>query len=762
MHDTAFRIGCRAMDIYSDLKTAKILEIGSYDVNGSLRDNALPTTHYVGVDMEAGPGVDVVIQPGKPLPFDDESFDFILASSVFEHDAAFWVTFVEMCRKAKMGGYVYINAPSNGTFHRYPEDHWRFYPDSGLALARWATSQGQDITLVESFVADRSADVYNDFVAVFRKGPSDLPFPDDAIYKNFACWNVHTWHSTELVNPRDDSEDTVLVTKAHQEIEALRSGISVHEQRLMDLEGQLLVANSKATDIRAECIQIELQLQEARRECGVFGLALKSAETRNDEALSSHREELNEARQEHAQLEVALRHQLQDKEHQLAQLTGELKEEAEKLAEERAELVQLCDKLTLAENLLAQRQEEQDEAANCHREDLDKAQHELAQVEDALRQQLQNREHQLTQLTGELNDGAEKLAQEQAELAQLRDRLALAENMLAQRQEEIEQTRADLAAALEQASLAVAATDNIKVKLQDANEWVFRLAGERLNADAKARLATKRLADAECAYAKAKANAERTEKLLVEGNRKLRSVSAELDELKQENEARASEIEHLIIRNRALQETETALAASEFSSRKQLSARFSEISKLTALLKEHEQQSARHKDDAERAEKLFEQSNRALREVSVELVDLKQANDVRTKEIESFRIHNRELQESETALAASEASAKKQLSARFGEISTLTALLKEREEESATHKDNAEWLQQVNIATHNRPRWWQLMPRSWRRRREHQRLTHMALFDASAYLERYPDVAANGMDPLRHYILHGMAEARKR
>lgn len=750
------------MDIYSDLKTAKILEIGSYDVNGSLRDHALPTTHYVGVDMEAGPGVDVVIQPGNPLPFDDESFDFILASSVFEHDAAFWVTFVEMCRKVKIGGYVYINAPSNGTFHRYPEDHWRFYPDSGLALARWATSQGQDITLVESFVADRSADVYNDFVAVFRKGLSDLPFPDDAIYKHFACWNVHTWHSTELVNPRDDSEDTVLVTKAHQEIEALKSGISVHEQRLVDLEGQLLVANSKATDIRAECTQIELQLQEARKECGVFGLALKSAEARNDEASSSHREELNEARQEYAQLEVALRHQLQDKEHQLARLTGELKEEAEKLAEERAELVQLCDKLALAENMLAQRQEEQDEAANRHREDLDKARHELAQVEDMLRHQLQNKEQQLAQLTDELNDGAEKLAQEQAELAQLRDKLALAENMLSQRQEEIEQTRADLATALEQASLAVATTDNIKVKLEDANEWVFRLAGERLNADAKALLATKRLADAECAYAKAKANAERTQELLDEGNRKLRSVSAELAELKQENEARAKEIEHLRIRNRELQETGTTLAASESSAKKQLSARFDEISNLTALLKEREQQGARHKDDAERTEKLFEQSNRALREVSVELVDLKQANDARSKEIESFRIHNRELQESETALAASEASTKKQLSARFGEISTLTILLKEREEQSATLKDNADWLQQLNIATHNRPRWWQLMPRSWRRRREHQRLANMALFDASAYLERYPDVAANGMDPLRHYILHGMAEARQR
>ncbi len=64
MHDTAFRIGKLAMNIYADLASASVLEIGSMEVNGALRDHALPTTNYVGMDLEEGKGVDIVAEPG--------------------------------------------------------------------------------------------------------------------------------------------------------------------------------------------------------------------------------------------------------------------------------------------------------------------------------------------------------------------------------------------------------------------------------------------------------------------------------------------------------------------------------------------------------------------------------------------------------------------------------------------------------------------------------------------------------------------------
>lgn len=41
------------------------------------------------------------------MPFGDGAFDAVVASSVFEHDVAFWITFREMCRVVRPGGTIY-------------------------------------------------------------------------------------------------------------------------------------------------------------------------------------------------------------------------------------------------------------------------------------------------------------------------------------------------------------------------------------------------------------------------------------------------------------------------------------------------------------------------------------------------------------------------------------------------------------------------------------------------------------------------------
>lgn len=49
----------------------------------------------------------------------------------------------------------------------------------------------------------------------------------------------------------------------------------------------------------------------------------------------------------------------------------------------------------------------------------------------------------------------------------------------------------------------------------------------------------------------------------------------------------------------------------------------------------------------------------------------------------------------------------------------------------------------------------------WALRREEERKRRRGLFDGDFYLEKYPDVRAAGLDPLRHYVEHGAAEERK-
>lgn len=205
------------MDTYLPSTPATILEVGAQNVNGTLRDHAPRNAEYIGLDFEKGDGVDVVVSDVTDWSVPDAYFDLVMASSVFEHDKTFWRTFVAMCDKAKPGGHIYISAPSNGTFHRYPKDYWRFYPDSGQALEEWARNEGRDVTLIESFVADREADVWNDFCAVFRRGPSDAELNRDFIFKKVPYSNALTWRSSKIINPIEDSQDTRLLCSAREE-----------------------------------------------------------------------------------------------------------------------------------------------------------------------------------------------------------------------------------------------------------------------------------------------------------------------------------------------------------------------------------------------------------------------------------------------------------------------------------------------------------------------------------------------------------------
>lgn len=174
MHKTALEHAKLFFDTYSSDPTGrKIVEIGSQDVNGSLRGFAGAGNEYLGVDFVAGRGVDVILTDPYVLPFEDDSFDVCVTSSCFEHSEFFWVLFLEIVRIVRPGGLVYINVPSNGFVHQWPVDAWRFYPDSGQALQNWARRNGMDVALLESFIGRQRTSLWNDFVGVFVKNAAE-------------------------------------------------------------------------------------------------------------------------------------------------------------------------------------------------------------------------------------------------------------------------------------------------------------------------------------------------------------------------------------------------------------------------------------------------------------------------------------------------------------------------------------------------------------------------------------------------------------
>ncbi len=177
MHKSALKYGEIFISTYlnrGDAHQLRIVEIGSLDINGSLRQFSPVNAIYVGVDFVSGPGVDILIADSYQLPFESDSVDSVICSSVFEHSEFFWMLFLECLRILKPDGLLYVNAPSNGKVHRYPIDGWRFYPDAGHSLVKWAKSQGISALLLESFIAPKLGPIeedgmWNDFVAVFLK-----------------------------------------------------------------------------------------------------------------------------------------------------------------------------------------------------------------------------------------------------------------------------------------------------------------------------------------------------------------------------------------------------------------------------------------------------------------------------------------------------------------------------------------------------------------------------------------------------------------
>lgn len=173
MHPTAMQ-NCREFfDCYAPYMRSEggtfVVDIGAQDVNGSLRKVCPKEFSYTGVDFVAGQGVDVVLTDPYSLPMATESVDVALSSSCFEHAEMFWLLFLEVLRILRPGGLFYLNVPSNGDFHRWPVDCWRFYPDSGRAMITWAKRSGIGAALLESYTSSQSGDQWNDFVAVFLK-----------------------------------------------------------------------------------------------------------------------------------------------------------------------------------------------------------------------------------------------------------------------------------------------------------------------------------------------------------------------------------------------------------------------------------------------------------------------------------------------------------------------------------------------------------------------------------------------------------------
>ncbi len=110
------------------------LEIGSrYGMTQEMRE-LFPNSEYVGIDMEEGPGVDIVVDLTEDFVIIDKvlggrRFNTIFCLSVLEHCRNPFLMCENITKLLNPNGVVYVSVPFSWRFHPFPSDYWRFTPE---------------------------------------------------------------------------------------------------------------------------------------------------------------------------------------------------------------------------------------------------------------------------------------------------------------------------------------------------------------------------------------------------------------------------------------------------------------------------------------------------------------------------------------------------------------------------------------------------------------------------------------------------------
>ena len=139
MHKSAmFRMEWFVNNYVPKDKEVKVLDVGSYDVNGSYRRLFGNNVKYTGLDMSSGKNVHIVPKDIYSwTEIEDNTYDVVISGNAFEHIEYPWVTIKEIYRVLKPEGFACILTPFALKEHRYPTDCYRYYADGLKALAKW-------------------------------------------------------------------------------------------------------------------------------------------------------------------------------------------------------------------------------------------------------------------------------------------------------------------------------------------------------------------------------------------------------------------------------------------------------------------------------------------------------------------------------------------------------------------------------------------------------------------------------------------------
>lgn len=112
------------------LNAGNVIEIGSYDVNGTVRPLFDRAELYWGTDIREGPGVDEVLDiedTVNVITFDQPKWDTVVSTEMLEHTPHPWVAVWHMGLLLRPGGHLVLTTRGPGFgIHDFPGDFFRF------------------------------------------------------------------------------------------------------------------------------------------------------------------------------------------------------------------------------------------------------------------------------------------------------------------------------------------------------------------------------------------------------------------------------------------------------------------------------------------------------------------------------------------------------------------------------------------------------------------------------------------------------------
>jgi glycosyltransferase involved in cell wall biosynthesis len=106
-----------------------VLEVGSLDVNGSVRPmvESRGPRSYLGVDVVDGPGVDRICDAKELLAaFGPDAFDVVISTEMLEHVDDWQRAVAAMVGVLRPGGILVVTTRSPGFAYHHPPDRWRY------------------------------------------------------------------------------------------------------------------------------------------------------------------------------------------------------------------------------------------------------------------------------------------------------------------------------------------------------------------------------------------------------------------------------------------------------------------------------------------------------------------------------------------------------------------------------------------------------------------------------------------------------------